>query len=162
MAIAENGVILARGDLAAWGRAMRDSGRKVAFTNGCFDLIHAGHIASLSQAAGAADALVVALNDDASVRQLKGPGRPILAASDRAALIASLRLVSAVTIFAESTPLAVIKELRPDVLVKGDEYDEADIVGAAEVVSWGGRVVRVPMVPGKSTSEIIAAIKALP
>jgi len=162
MSAPTEGIVLQRDELAAWGRAMRDSGRKIAFTNGCFDLIHAGHLASLAQAANAADALVVALNDDASVNLLKGAGRPILAAADRAALIASLRQVSAVTIFAEPTPLAVINELRPDVLVKGDEYAEADIVGAIEVASWGGRVVRVPMVPGKSTSEIITAIKALP
>jgi rfaE bifunctional protein nucleotidyltransferase chain/domain len=162
MALPVEGIVLQRHELAAWGQAMRDSGRKIAFTNGCFDLIHGGHLASLDQAASTADALVVALNDDASVRQLKGAGRPVLAAEERAALIASLRQVSAVTIFAEPTPLAVINELKPDVLVKGDEYAEADIVGATEVATWGGKVVRVPMVPGKSTTEIIAAIKALP
>ena len=162
MAVPAKGVVLARADLVAWGQAMRDAGRTVAFTNGCFDLIHSGHLASLAQAADAADELIVALNSDDSVRQLKGAGRPILAAIDRAALIASLRPVSAVTIFGEPTPLEVINQIRPDVLVKGSEYEEADIVGAREVKSWGGCVVRVPMVPGWSTSQIIDAIRKLP
>ena len=156
------GGVLARADLAAWGQAMRDAGRTVAFTNGCFDLVHSGHLASLQQAAAAADELIVALNSDDSVRRLKGEGRPILPAAERAALIASLRPVSAVTIFAEPTPLDVIVQIRPDVLVKGSEYEEDEIVGAREVKSWGGRVVRVPMVPGWSTSQIIDAIRRLP
>lgn len=156
------GVVLERDDLAAWGQAMRDAGRTVVFTNGCFDLIHSGHLASLVQAAGAADELIVALNSDDSVRQLKGAGRPILESAERAVLIASLRPVSAVTIFGEPTPLEVINQIRPDVLVKGSEYEEDDIVGAREVKSWGGRIVRVPMVPGRSTSQIIEAIRKLP
>jgi rfaE bifunctional protein nucleotidyltransferase chain/domain len=156
------GVVLERADLAAWGQAMRDANRTVAFTNGCFDLIHSGHLASLAQAAAAADELIVALNSDDSVLQLKGAGRPILEAAERAALIASLRPVSAVTIFGEPTPLEIINQIRPDVLVKGSEYEEDDIVGAREVKSWGGRVVRVPMVPGRSTSQIIDAIRKLP
>lgn len=162
MATPGRGIVVAREDLAAWGQAMRDAGRTVAFTNGCFDLIHSGHLASLKQAAAAADELVVALNSDDSVRQLKGPGRPILSAEERATLIASLRPVSMVTIFAEPTPLDVIVQIRPDVLVKGSEYEEENIVGAREVKSWGGRVVRVPMVPGRSTSQIIDAIRKLP
>jgi len=162
MATPTRGIVVERADLAQWGQAMREAGRTVAFTNGCFDLIHSGHLASLEQAATAADELVVALNSDDSVRQLKGPGRPILAADERAALIASLRPVSMVTIFAEPTPLDVIVQIRPDVLVKGSEYEEENIVGAPEVKSWGGRVVRVPMVPGRSTSQIIDAIRKLP
>ena len=157
-----SGLLLERAELAGWAAARHAAGRTIAFTNGCFDLIHSGHLASLEQAAGAADELVVALNDDLSVRQLKGAGRPILPAADRARLIAALRPVSAVTIFAEPTPLECILQLRPDVLVKGSEYREEDIVGAREVVSWGGRVFRVPMVPGWSTSRIIAAIRELP
>lgn len=159
MSAYRTGVVLDRGELAAWGEAVHAAGRTLAFTNGCFDLVHAGHLASLAQARGAADELIVALNSDASVTALKGAGRPIIAEADRAALIASLRPVSAVTIFAEPTPLEVILQVRPDVLVKGSEYEEADIVGAREVKSWGGRVVRVPMVPGLSTSAIIAAIR---
>ena len=156
------GVVLDRADLAAWAESVRAAGRTIAFTNGCFDLIHSGHLASLAQAAGCADDLVVALNSDDSVTGLKGPGRPLLPQADRAALIAALRPVSAVTIFAEPTPLETILLIRPDVLVKGSEYEEADIVGAPEVKSWGGRVERVPMVPGWSTSQIIAAIRQLP
>ncbi len=154
--------ILERDRLESWAADRRARGRTIAFTNGCFDLIHRGHYESLAQAAAAADDLVVALNDDASVRGLKGPGRPILPAEDRAVLIAALQPVSAVTIFGEPTPLEVILRIRPDVLVKGSEYAEEDIVGAREIKSWGGRVVRVPMVPGWSTSQIIAAIKRLP
>jgi D-beta-D-heptose 7-phosphate kinase/D-beta-D-heptose 1-phosphate adenosyltransferase len=156
----ERGVVLERGELAAWADAVRAAGRTIAFTNGCFDLVHAGHLASLRQAAAAADELVVALNTDDSVRALKGPGRPILPGPDRARLIAALRPVSAATMFAEPTPLETILHIRPHVLVKGSEYEEEDIVGAREVASWGGRVVRVPMVPGWSTSQIIAAIRA--
>lgn len=158
----ERGRILARGDLAAWGDACRAAGRTIAFTNGCFDLVHVGHLESLLQAAAGADELIVALNSDDSVRALKGPGRPILPEAARAALIAALRPVSAVTIFGEPTPLETILLIRPDVLVKGSEYADADIVGAREVVAAGGRVMRVPMVPGWSTSQIIAAIRQLP
>jgi D-beta-D-heptose 7-phosphate kinase/D-beta-D-heptose 1-phosphate adenosyltransferase len=156
------GEILDRDRLSGWAGAVHAAGRTIAFTNGCFDLLHSGHLASLTLAAAAADELVVALNDDASVQRLKGPGRPLLPAADRAALIAALRPVSAVTIFGEPTPLETILQIRPDVLVKGSEYEEEDIVGAPEVKSWGGRVVRVPMVPGWSTSRIIAAIRHLP
>lgn len=157
-----SGVVLARPELARWGREIHAAGQTIAFTNGCFDLVHSGHLASLEQAAAAADHLVVALNSDASVLDLKGPGRPILPEGDRAALIAALRPVSATTIFAEPTPLECILQLRPDVLVKGSEYQEEDIVGAPEVKSWGGRVLRVPMVEGWSTSRIIASIRNLP
>jgi len=157
----ETGIVLDRNELPAWSKKVHEAGRRVAFTNGCFDLIHSGHLASLQQAAGTADELVVALNSDASVAQLKGQGRPILPEQDRAALIAALRPVSAVTIFDEPTPLECILQIRPDVLVKGSEYSEDDIVGAPEVKSWGGRIVRVPMVPGWSTSQIIAAIRKL-
>ena len=156
------GEVLTRDRLRHWGEAVHAAGRTIAFTNGCFDLIHSGHLASLMQAAENADELVVALNNDASVLQLKGPGRPLLPEADRAGLIAALRPVSAVTIFAEPTPLETILQLRPDVLVKGSEYNEEDIVGAPEVKSWGGRVVRVPMVPGWSTSQIIEAVRQLP
>ena len=159
---AGRGVVLERGELAGWAAAHRAAGRTIAFTNGCFDLVHVGHLESLRQAAAGADELIVALNSDASVRGLKGPGRPILPESARAALIAALRPVSAVTIFAEPTPLETILLIRPDVLVKGSEYADADIVGAREVLAAGGRVLRVPMVPGWSTSQIIAAIRQLP
>jgi len=141
---------------------LKAAGGSLVFTNGCFDLIHAGHLFGLDLAAAAADRVVVALNSDGSVRTLKGPGRPIIGELDRARLIAALQPVSAVTIFGEPTPLECILRLRPDVLVKGSEYREEDIVGAREVISWGGRVLRVPMVEGLSTSEIIRAIRSLP
>lgn len=162
MSDSKAGRVLERAELAPWAAEMREKGRSIAFTNGCFDLIHGGHLASLAQAAATADELVVALNSDDSVRALKGPGRPILPEAERAALIAALRPVSLTTIFSEPTPLETIVQIRPDVLVKGSEYEEADIVGGPEVLSWGGRIVRVPMVPGKSTSQIIAAIRLLP
>lgn len=161
MASYETGLVLAREDLAAWAEKVHAAGRTIAFTNGCFDIIHRGHLESLKQAAAAADELVVALNSDASVTELKGAGRPILPEKDRSTLIAALRPVSAVTIFGEPTPLECILQIRPDVLVKGSEYYEEDIVGAKEVKSWGGGIVRVPMVEGWSTSQIIAAIQAL-
>ena len=154
--------ILAPDQLRAWADTVRAAGRTIAFTNGCFDLIHSGHLASLTQAAENADELIVALNSDASTRRLKGPGRPLLPEADRAILIAALRPVSAVTIFAEPTPLETILQIKPDVLVKGSEYTAEEIVGAPEVKSWGGRVIRVPMVPGWSTSQIIEAIRRLP
>ncbi len=161
MAAFETGVVLARQDLAAWAEKVHAEGRTIAFTNGCFDIIHRGHLESLKIAAAAADELVVALNSDASVAELKGEGRPILPEEDRAALIAALKPVSAVTIFNEPTPLQCIVHLRPDALVKGAEYKEEDIVGAREVKSWGGEIVRVPMVEGWSTSQIIKAIQKL-
>ncbi|PID78834.1 D-glycero-beta-D-manno-heptose 1-phosphate adenylyltransferase [bacterium DOLJORAL78_65_58] len=161
MATYDTGIVLSRSELSAWSQKVHEAGRRIAFTNGCFDLVHSGHLASLRQAADGADELVVALNSDASVTRLKGAGRPILPQEDRAALIAALRPVSAVTIFDEPTPLECILRIRPDVLVKGSEYREEDIVGAPEVKSWGGRVLRVPMVPGWSTSQIIAAIRNL-
>jgi D-beta-D-heptose 7-phosphate kinase/D-beta-D-heptose 1-phosphate adenosyltransferase len=161
MAEIARGIVLERDSRASWAESVRAEGRTIAFTNGCFDLVHSGHLASLKQAAASADELVVALNSDPSVTRLKGPGRPLLPEADRAALIAALRPVSAVTIFAEPTPLETILQIRPDVLVKGSEYSEEDIVGAPEVKSWGGRVVRVPMVPGWSTSQIIDAIRNL-
>lgn len=161
MAGMKKGIVLKRRELQSWAEAVHATGRTIALTNGCFDLVHSGHLASLRQAAGVADELVVALNSDTSVTELKGAGRPILPELDRAALIAALRPVSMVTIFAEPTPLECILQIRPDVLVKGSEYREEDIVGAPEVKSWGGRIVRVPMVPGWSTSQIIAAIQKL-
>ena len=155
------GRVLGRDELAAWADSERAAGRRIAFTNGCFDLVHTGHLGSLAAAARTADSLLVAINADASVRALKGPDRPLVPEAHRAALIAALRPVSAVTIFAEPTPREVILQVRPDVLVKGSEYEESAIVGASEVRSWGGEVVRVPMRAGWSTSAIIAAIRQL-
>ena len=131
------------------------------FTNGVFDLLHAGHIALLEAARAAGDALVVGINSDASVRRLgKGPDRPLVVQNDRARVLAALAAVDCVVLFDEDTPLALIHRLHPDVLVKGADYAREAIVGAAEVEGWGGRVVRVPLVEGKSTTDLVRKLRA--
>lgn len=154
--------VVPREDLAAWAGELRRAGRRLVFTNGCFDLLHRGHVEYLAEAAALGDVLLVAVNDDASVSALKGLERPLVPLPDRLAVLAHLRPVGALTIFGEPTPLETIQLARPDVLVKGAEYAETDIVGAAEVRSWGGDVVRVSMRAGRSTTAIIAAVKRLP
>lgn len=139
---------------------MRMFGTKVSFTNGCFDILHRGHIASLSEAAREADFLVVGVNSDSSTKKLKGEGRPVNNEDSRALILASLIIVDAVVIFNEDTPLELIKAIRPDVLVKGGDYTLEQIVGAKEVMAYGGRVVINPIVEGYSTTGIIEKIKA--
>ncbi|MHB8790054.1 MAG: D-glycero-beta-D-manno-heptose 1-phosphate adenylyltransferase [Desulfobulbaceae bacterium] len=139
--------------------AIRRQGSKVAFTNGCFDILHSGHAAYLEQARKSADCLVVGLNSDASVRALKGEGRPVNREADRARLLAALGCVDFVVLFGEETPLNLIKAILPDVLVKGADWPEDRIVGAAEVKNRGGRVVRVGFEHDLSTSKVIAAIQ---
>ena len=136
-------------------------GKTVAFTNGCFDILHQGHIASLSDAAREADLLVVGLNSDASTCRLKGEGRPVNDQHARATVMASLLMVDAVILFEEDTPLDLINAIRPDVLVKGGDYTLEQIVGAKEVIEAGGRVVINPIVPGFSTTSIIEKIHRL-
>jgi rfaE bifunctional protein nucleotidyltransferase chain/domain len=136
-------------------------GKTIAFTNGCFDILHRGHIASLSQAAIEADFLVVGVNADASVRKLKGEHRPVNDQEARAELLASLLMVDAVVIFEEDTPLELINALLPDVLVKGGDYTLDQIVGAKEVIASGGKVVINPLVPGFSTTGLIEKIHKL-
>jgi D-beta-D-heptose 7-phosphate kinase/D-beta-D-heptose 1-phosphate adenosyltransferase len=136
-------------------------GKTIAFTNGCFDILHEGHIASLSDAAREADFLIVGLNSDASTNRLKGPGRPINDQHARATVMAALLMVDAVTLFDEDTPLDLINAIRPDVLVKGGDYTLEQIVGAKEVLSRGGRVVINPIVPGFSTTGILEKINRL-
>ena len=128
---------------------------KVAFTNGVFDLLHPGHIDILSAARATADALIVAINSDESVRRLKGLSRPIRSDAERSYVLAALECVDLVVVFPEDTPLALVKVLRPDVIVKGGDYSEDTIVGATEVTAWGGKVVVVPLTPGHSTTNII-------
>jgi D-beta-D-heptose 7-phosphate kinase/D-beta-D-heptose 1-phosphate adenosyltransferase len=135
--------------------------KTISFTNGCFDILHPGHIASLSDAAREADFLVVGLNSDASANHLKGPGRPVMDEQSRALMLSSLLMVDAVVIFDEDTPLELIKLVKPDVLVKGGDYTLEEIVGAREVMTAGGRVVINPIVPGFSTTGIIGKIRAL-
>lgn len=140
---------------AAW----RVNGKTIAFTNGCFDILHEGHIFSFEQAAATADYLVVGLNSDASVQRLKGPERPINKEASRALLISQLALVDAVVLFGEDTPLELIQALSPDVLVKGGDYRMDQIVGADFVMANGGQVIINPFVAGFSTTGLIDKIK---
>ena len=138
----------------------RSAGDRVVFSNGCFDILHIGHITLLEEARRRGDRLIVALNSDESVRQIKGPLRPIVGEHERARILAALNAVDAVIVFNESTPLKLIEAIRPDVLVKGGDYREEDVVGAREVRAWGGRVELIPLVEGISTTRLIA--KATP
>jgi D-glycero-beta-D-manno-heptose 1-phosphate adenylyltransferase len=141
-----------------FGREKRN-GRRIVFTNGCFDLLHPGHIGSLEQARALGDALVVGLNSDAGVRALKGAGRPVLPEHERAEILTALECVDAVIIFDELTPREVIARLLPDVLVKGGDWPGNQIVGREEVEAAGGCVVSIPVVPGYSTTAILRKIR---
>jgi rfaE bifunctional protein nucleotidyltransferase chain/domain len=150
------------GKIRDWpsARAWREglSGRLV-FTNGVFDLLHPGHVDVLLGARRCGDHLVVALNGDASVRRLKGPERPVRSEAERAYVLAAFEMVDCVVVFGEDTPLDVITTLRPDVLVKGGDYQEGTIVGAPEVRGWGGDVQVIPLTPGQSTTNIIRTLR---
>jgi D-beta-D-heptose 7-phosphate kinase/D-beta-D-heptose 1-phosphate adenosyltransferase len=146
-------------DLLSRINQWRQLGKTIAFTNGCFDILHEGHIYSLSQAASEADYLIVGVNADASVKKLKGESRPINNENSRSRLLASLMLVDAVIIFKEDTPLDLIKSLLPDVLIKGGDYKVNEIAGAKEVIENGGRVVINPILNGFSTTSIIDKMK---
>ncbi len=141
--------------IASW----RVTGHTIAFTNGVFDMLHEGHIFSLSQAAAEADYLIVAVNSDASVKKLKGPNRPVNNEQTRALILASLIMVDAVIIFGEDTPLHLITEMMPDIIVKGGDYTPEQVVGATEVLANGGRVVINPLIEGISTTAIIDKLK---
>ncbi len=141
-----------------FGREKRN-GRRIVFTNGCFDLLHPGHIRGFELARALGDALIIGLNSDASVRQLKGPGRPVMPERERAEILAALESVDAVIIFDELTPREVISRLLPDVLVKGGDWPGDQIVGREEVEAAGGRVVSLPLVPGYSTTAILRKIR---
>jgi D-beta-D-heptose 7-phosphate kinase/D-beta-D-heptose 1-phosphate adenosyltransferase len=138
----------------------RPTGHRVVFTNGCFDLLHPGHIRTLETARHLGDALIVGLNSDNGVRQLKGPDRPILPERERAEILAALECVDAVVIFDEATPQKIIAALLPDVLVKGGDWPGDQIVGRQEVENAGGRVISVPVAPGYSTTAIVQKIRA--
>lgn len=142
--------------VAAW----RVNGKTIAFTNGCFDILHEGHIFSLNQAAKEADFLIIGVNSDASVKKLKGPDRPVNNEKSRSLILSNLEVVDAVIIFDEDTPLQLILALMPDVIVKGGDYTIEQIVGAKEVMANGGRVVINPIVEGFSTTGIIQQIKS--
>jgi rfaE bifunctional protein nucleotidyltransferase chain/domain len=139
-------------------RRLAKEGKKVVFTNGCFDILHRGHIECLRRAKSFGEVLMVGLNSDSSVRKIKGEKRPILSQNDRAEILASLEMVDYVVIFNEETPHKVITSLVPDVLVKGGDYSKDKIVGKDIVESGGGRVIRIKQVAGKSTRNIIKTI----
>lgn len=145
-------------DRVAWWRLQS---RQIVFTNGCFDLLHIGHVSLLQEAARQGDALLVAINSDDSVKRLKGNGRPVMTASTRAAVLSALACVDAVAVFEEDTPLELIEQVRPDVLVKGGDYKPDQIVGRDLVESLGGRVVTIPLLPGHSTSLLLQHIQAV-
>src|SRR4051794_28456335 len=153
--------ILTREQTKNFAAAARITGKTIAFTNGCFDILHEGHIYSLSQAAKEADILIVGLNSDLSVRKLKGEHRPVNNEHSRSLLLASLLMIDIVVIFEEDTPLELIKVIMPDVFVKGGDYTIDQIAGAKEVIENGGRVIINEIVQGFSTSGLIEKIKCL-
>jgi rfaE bifunctional protein nucleotidyltransferase chain/domain len=140
---------------------LRAEGRRLVFTNGCFDLLHVGHVRYLQQARALGDALIVAINSDRAVRELKGAGRPVMCAEERAEVLAALAAVDYVTVFDELSPRTLIAQLLPDVLVKGGDYALDEIHGRAEVEAAGGQVYSLPFNAGASTTEIIERIKAV-
>ena len=171
-AVAAASAFVARGGAAAWESPpepnvvaepgidglldrVRASGGTVVATGGCFDLLHPGHVATLQAARGLGDCLVVCINSDASVRRLKGPSRPLVTATDRARVLEALSFVDAVVVFDEDTPVEVLDRLRPDVWAKGGDYEDADLPEAALVRSWGGRVVLLPYLSGRSTTAVL-------
>lgn len=153
--------ILNREDLKALARKWHAEGKKLVFTNGCFDILHRGHLEVLTASAGFGDVLVVGLNTDASVQRLKGPERPVNDQGFRSWMMASLELVDAVTLFDEPTPKELIEAIQPDVIVKGGDYSPDQVVGADVVMARGGEVKIVPIVKGYSTTSLIEAIRKL-
>jgi D-glycero-beta-D-manno-heptose 1-phosphate adenylyltransferase len=151
--------IIPRAELQALGDRLRREGRRIVFANGCFDLLHAGHVRYLDAACEQGDVLCVGVNGDASVRELKGAGRPLLPAAARAELVAALESVNYVVIFDEPTAEAVLRELRPDVHCKGTDYTEATVPERAVVESWGGRVCIAGDEKSHSSRDIIAEIR---
>lgn len=141
--------------------SLRVTGNKIAFTNGCFDILHEGHIFSLSEAAREADFLIVGVNSDASVQKLKGPERPVNNEKTRSLILASLLITDAIIIFEEDTPYQLISSIKPDVLVKGGDYTIDRVVGSDVVLSYGGSVVITPFIKGFSTTGLIEKIRSL-
>ncbi|MGC8722778.1 MAG: D-glycero-beta-D-manno-heptose 1-phosphate adenylyltransferase [Acidobacteriota bacterium] len=152
------GRVLDLEELLSRRRRWRRDGQTVVFTNGCFDLLHAGHVRYLNAARGLGDRLVVGLNSDSSVRRLKGEGRPVTPEAERAELLAALDAVNAVCLFAEETPLRLIELLTPDLLVKGGDWAPEAIVGRDHVLAHGGRVLTIPVVEGRSTTALLARL----
>ena len=153
--------ILDRNALKQKVDALRRSGKRVVFTNGCFDLLHIGHVRYLQEARKQGDCLVVAVNSDSSVQQIKEPGRPVIPERQRAEVVAALGFVDWVTIFDEPDPLVLIELLRPNVLVKGGDWPEEKIVGAEEVKRSGGKVLTIPLESASSTTAVIKKIRSI-
>jgi rfaE bifunctional protein nucleotidyltransferase chain/domain len=146
---------------AAWVRDQQGQGKQVVFTNGCFDLLHPGHVRGLEEARSLGDALIIGVNTDASAQRLaKGPGRPVTKEADRARVLAALACVDRVVLFDEDTPLELITALQPDILVKGGDYQLGEIAGREVVEARGGRVLALPFVPGYSTTDLLERIRS--
>jgi rfaE bifunctional protein, domain II len=156
------GKVVSQDELIVHVATAKGNARCVVFTNGCFDLLHPGHLRVLEQARALGDLLIVAINSDAGVVRLKGPGRPIIPENERAEILAALAVVDYVVVFDEPTPRELIQRILPDVLVKGVDWGPGEIVGREEVEGAGGRVVSVPVEPGYSTSAIIERIRSAP
>jgi rfaE bifunctional protein nucleotidyltransferase chain/domain len=154
-----SGKIVSIDELRRERARLRAEAKRLVFTNGCFDILHVGHVRYLASARSLGDALLVAINSDRSVRELKGAGRPIMDEQERAEMLAALRAVDYVMVFDDTSPRALIRELLPDVLVKGGDYQLGEIHGREEVEAAGGRVMALPFVEGASTSSIIERIK---
>lgn len=156
------GKVISREEAARWMRDLQARGLRVVFTNGCFDLVHPGHVSYLEEARSLGDALIVAVNTDASVRRLgKGPGRPVNPEGDRARVLAALAAVDRVVLFDEDTPLQILTELKPDVLVKGGDYRETEMVGREVVLARGGQVQVLPFREGYSTTFLLERLRML-
>ncbi|HUJ41193.1 MAG TPA: D-glycero-beta-D-manno-heptose 1-phosphate adenylyltransferase [Candidatus Acidoferrales bacterium] len=153
------GQVVSQDELILHVERARCNGRRVVFTNGCFDLLHPGHIRCLEQARALGDLLIVAINSDTSVRRMKGTGRPVMPQEERAEVLAAMAAVDYVTVFEEDTPQQIIARLLPDVLVKGGDWGPDQIVGRAEVEAAGGRVVSIRLEPGFSTTGILERIR---
>jgi len=150
------GALVKAAEAAEIAASWRRSGQRVVFTNGCFDLLHSGHVTLLTSASAEGDRLIVGLNSDASVRRLKGPTRPVQSELDRAKILGSLRSIDLIVIFDEDSPLRLIEAIAPEVLVKGADYRAADVVGGDFVTRHGGRVALIELVEGQSSTRLIA------
>ena len=156
------GRVVSQDELILQVQARKRKGQRVVFTNGCFDLLHPGHVRLLEQARSLGDALVVAINSDASVRQLKGAHRPVIPEGERAEILAALAAVDYVVVFQEPTPQRLIATLLPDVLVKGSDWGPSEVVGREEVEAAGGRVVSIPLEAGYSTTRLLERMRNSP
>ena len=154
-----NSKLCSRQAIGRIARRLRRAGQRIVFTNGCFDILHAGHVAYLDRARRLGDVLVVGLNSDRSTRKLKGRGRPVNSEQDRASVLSALSSVDHVVIFEDETPRQLITAVRPHVLVKGADWSRSEIAGAREVAGWGGRIRRIPLLKGRSTTKILERIR---